>query len=136
MIQLNRVTIAGNLTRDPVVKMLQGDKCVAQFALAINKKWKDEKNVVHNDVTFVEIEAWNGTAELVGKYLFRGDGALIEGRLKLDSWTDKATGDKRHALRVVADTVHFTGKKSAETVNKDTGEVTRKGSDHDANPPF
>lgn len=107
----NRVTIAGNLTRDPEVRFLAGERAVAHFSLAINRRWKDKDGQAQEEALFVDCEAWGRTAELVGQYLTKGSGAFIEGRLKLDAWEDK-DGQKRSKIKVVADSVQFIGGKS------------------------
>ena len=107
----NRVTLAGNLTRDPDVKFLPGDKAVAQFVLAINRKFKGLDGQQKEEATFVDVEAWGRTAELVGQYLTKGSGCFIEGRLRLDTWEDKKTGEKRSKIKVVAESVQFLGSK-------------------------
>lgn len=105
----NRVLLAGNLTRDPEVRVLSGDKSVASFGLAVNRKFKSNDGQLKEEVTFVDIEAWGRTAELVGQYLTKGRGCFVEGRLKLDSWDDKESGQKRSKLKIVAESVQFTG---------------------------
>ena len=106
-LQLNRVMLAGNLTRDPEVRMIGGDRSVASFALAINRRYKGQDGELKEEVTFVDCEAWGRTAELVGQYLVKGRACFIEGRLRLDSWDDKKDGTKRSKLKVVADNVQF-----------------------------
>ncbi len=110
-LNLNRVLLAGNLTRDPTVRFLANEKAVAQFGLAINRRFKDANGQQKEETTFVDVETWGRTAELVGQYLTKGRGCFIEGRLKLDSWDDKETGQKRSKLMVVADNVQFTDAK-------------------------
>jgi single-strand DNA-binding protein len=111
---INRVMIAGNLTRDVAVKFLAGDKAIGEFGLAINRKWKDANGQQKEEVTFVDVEAWGRTAELCAQYLAKGRGCFIEGRLKLEQWDDKTTGQKRSKLKVVADSVQFLGGKEGE----------------------
>jgi single-strand DNA-binding protein len=111
-LNLNRVMLAGNLTRDPEVRFLPNDKAVAKFGLAINRRFKDANGQQKDDTTFVDVETWGRTAELVGQYLTKGRGCCIEGRLKMENWGDKTTGQKRSKLIVVADAVHFTDAKS------------------------
>ena len=111
-LNLNRVTLAGNLTREPEVRFLANDKAVAKFGLAINRRFKDANGQQKDDTTFVDVETWGRTAELVGQYLTKGRGCCIEGRLKMENWEDKTTGQKRSKLIVVADAVHFTDAKS------------------------
>ena len=104
----NRVMLAGNLTRDPEVKSLANETAVANFGIAMNRKFKDKEGQLKEEVTFADVEAWGKTAELVGQYLVKGKGCFIEGRLKLDTWDDKDTGAKRSRLKIVADSVQFT----------------------------
>jgi len=104
---MNNVQLIGNLTRDPEVKMLGGDRAVASFAIAINRRWKSADGESKEESTFIECEAWARTAELVGQYLTKGSKCLVQGRLKMDSWEDKTTGEKRSKLKVVAEQVTF-----------------------------
>jgi single-strand DNA-binding protein len=107
-LNLNHVTLAGNLTRDPELRQIGADRVVASTGLAVNRRWKDPTTgEQREEATFVEIEAWGRTAELLGQYLKKGSPAYIEGRLKLDAWDDKESGQKRSKLKVVADSVQF-----------------------------
>lgn len=103
---INRVFLAGRLTSDPQVKFLANEKAVANFGLAVNHKYKGADGTPKEDVTFIDVEAWGRTAELVGQYLAKGRSCFIEGRLKLDTWEDKE-GKKQSKLRVSADSVQF-----------------------------
>jgi single-strand DNA-binding protein len=102
----NHVTLAGNLTRDPQVRFFDNERCVSDFGLAINRRWKDRNGEQQEETTFVDVEAWGRTAELVGQYLSKGRACLLSGRLKLDQWEDK-DGNRRSKLKVVADNVQF-----------------------------
>jgi single-strand DNA-binding protein len=101
----NRVMLAGRLTRDPQVKFLSNEKAVANFGLAISRKFKGADGQQSEETIFIDVEAWGRTAELVGQYLTKGKSAFIEGRLKLDTW--EKDGQKQSRLRVVADSVLF-----------------------------
>ncbi len=105
-VAINRVLLGGNLTRDPQVRFLANEQAVANFGLAINRRFKGSDGQMKDEVTFVDVEAWGRTAELVGQYLTKGRACFVEGRLKLDSWEDK-DGQKRQKLKVVADSVQF-----------------------------
>lgn len=105
-VAINRVLVAGNLTRDPQVRFLPNEQAVANFGLAVNRKFKGSDGQMKEEVTFIDCEAWGRTAELVGQYLTKGRACFIEGRLKFDSWDDK-DGQKRSKLKVVADSVQF-----------------------------
>lgn len=108
-LQLNNVALAGNLTRDPVVRYLANEQSVANFGLAINRKFKGADGQMKDDVTFVDCEAWGRTAEFIGQYLTKGKPVYLEGRLKLDTW--EKDGQKHYKLKVVADRVQFTESK-------------------------
>lgn len=107
----NRVIIAGNLTRDPQVRFLGNERAVADIGLAVNRRWRDRDGNNQEETTFVDVECWGRTAELVGQYLTKGRSALVEGRLKLDQWDDKE-GNRRSKLKVVADNVQFLDSRS------------------------
>ncbi|MBA2480438.1 MAG: single-stranded DNA-binding protein [Planctomycetes bacterium] len=106
-LSLNKVTLAGNLTRDPQVRFFANERAVADFGLAVNRKYKANDGTLKEETTFVDVEAWGRTAELIGQYLTKGRACYVEGRLKLDSWEDKKDGQKRTKLKVVADNVQF-----------------------------
>lgn len=108
-VSLNKVLLAGNLTRDPQVKFFANERALADFAIACNRRYRGADGEMKEEVTFVDVEAWGRTAELVGQYLTKGQPCFIEGRLRLDSWEDKQTGAKRSKLKVVADSVQFLG---------------------------
>jgi single-strand DNA-binding protein len=105
---INKVFIAGNLTRDPAIRFLPNEKVVGEIGIAINRKWKDSTGVQKEETTFVDCECFGRTAELAGQYLQKGSGCFIEGRLRLDTWDDKATGQKRSKMKVVIDSLQFT----------------------------
>ena len=133
-LNLNRVMLAGNLTRDPQVRFLANEKAVAEFGLAINRRFKDANGQPKEETTFVDVETWGRTAELVGQYLTKGRGCFIEGRLKLDSWDDKETGQKRSKLRVVADNVQFTDAKGDGAPRRSGGDEGGEGADDAPRP--
>lgn len=140
MTNINRVFLAGNLTRDPQVRFLANEKAVAEFGLAINRKFK-QGSETKEETTFVDIEVWGHTAELCAQYLTKGRGCFIEGRLKLDQWEDKKDGSKRSKLRVVADNVQFIGCKGQAGGDAAAPEPSRPsapsgGSKGDEDPPF
>jgi single-strand DNA-binding protein len=139
---LNKVMLAGNLTRDPQVRFLANERAVADFGLAMNQRWKDKQTGdLKEEATFVDVECWGKTAELVGQYLTKGRACYIEGHLKLDQWDDKESGKKRSKLKIVADSVQFLGGKGAGDGSDDaeTGKhkaVAKTGAADDQGPPF
>jgi len=98
----NRVILVGNLTRDPEQRALQGGKSVTKFSLAVNNPRNKE------EVTFVDIVAWDRLGETCNTYLKKGSNCLIEGRLVVRSYDDK-DGVKRKAVEVVIDNMQMLG---------------------------
>jgi single-strand DNA-binding protein len=80
---------------------------VAQIGLAINRRWTGQDGERREETTFVDCEAWGKQAEVMHKYLAKGRPVYIEGRLKLDQWDDKETGQKRSKMRVVVEAFEF-----------------------------
>ena len=107
MASFNRVIFAGNLTRDPELKYPQSGKPIGRISLAANRKWKTESGEQKEEVTFVEVDLFGKSAEVVSQYCKKGSNILVEGRLKLDQWEDKATQQKRSALRIVCENFTF-----------------------------
>ena len=110
MASFNRVILLGNLTRDPVVRYTPGGMAVADIGLAVNHSWTDKQtNQRKEEVTFVDVTLWGRTAEIAGEYLGKGKQVLIEGRLQLDQWDDKESGQKRNKLKVVCENMKMIG---------------------------
>jgi single-strand DNA-binding protein len=107
MAYLNKVFLIGNLTRDPELRVTPKGTAICQFGIAVNRQFKDESGATRDETTFVDIEAWGKQGELVSKYLTKGSLAMVEGRLKLDQWEDKTSGQKRSKIKVVLDNVQF-----------------------------
>lgn len=109
MSNLNKVYLMGNLTRDPEVRHTTKGTCVTKIAMAVNRKLKTEAGEAREEVTFIDIEAFGKLAEVIGQHCKKGRPLFVEGRLKLDQWEDKATGQKRSALKVVLEAFQFIG---------------------------
>lgn len=109
MANLNKVLLMGNLTRDPEVRYTPKGTAVAELGIAVNRIYSGENGEKREETTFVDVTVWGRTAENVGEYLKKGRPVFIEGRLQLDSWEDKQSGQKRNKLKVVADNVQFLG---------------------------
>lgn len=110
MASFNKVILVGNVTRDPEVKYTTGGTAVTELGLAVNSTWFDKKsNERKEEVTFVDVTLWGRQAEVAGEYLAKGRPVLIEGRLQLDSWEDKQSGQKRSKLRVVGEQMQMLG---------------------------
>lgn len=109
MASVNKVILIGNLTRDPEVRYTPKGTAVSDIALACNRvRTGDDGNRIE-EVTYVDVTLWGRQAELSGQYLSKGRPVYIEGRLQLDTWDDKNTGQKRSRLRVVGEVMQFLG---------------------------
>ncbi len=110
MASYNKVILVGNLTRDPEVRYTTGGTAVAEIGLAVNRSWTDRaSNERKEETTFIDVTLWGRTAEVAGEYLSKGRPVLIEGRLQLDQWEDKDSGQKRSKLKVVGETLQMLG---------------------------
>jgi single-strand DNA-binding protein len=109
MANLNRVLLIGNLTRDPEIRYTPKGTAVADIALAVNRVFTGEDGEKREEVTYVDVVVWSRLAEIAEQYLKKGRPVFIEGRLQLDSWDDKQTGQKRSRLRVVAENLQMLG---------------------------
>jgi single-strand DNA-binding protein len=110
MSSFNKVILLGNLTRDPQVRYTPGGTAVAELGLAVNRTWFDQKtNSRREETTFVDVTLWGRQAEVAGEYLAKGRQVLIEGRLQLDTWEDKESGQKRSKLKVISENMKMVG---------------------------
>ena len=113
MASFNKVILIGNLTRDPQVKYTTGGTAVTELGLAVSRQWFDKQsNSKKEETTFVDTTLWGRTAEIAGEYLAKGRPVLIEGRLQLDTWDDRETGQKRSKLKVVGDNMTMLGSRA------------------------
>jgi single-strand DNA-binding protein len=109
MASLNKVMLMGNLTRDPQLKYLPSQTAVAEFGLAVSRKFRTQSGEDREEVCFVDCTAFGRTGEVINQYFTKGKPIFIEGRLKFDSWEDKQGGGKRSKLSVVIDNFQFIG---------------------------
>lgn len=108
MASVNRVIIAGNLTRDPEVRYLPSGTGVAELGIAINDNYRNKDGELVERTCFVDVTVWGKQAETCSQYLSKGAPALIEGKLQFDQWENQQ-GEKRSKLKVRADRVQFLG---------------------------
>src|SRR6267378_2301249 len=107
MASFNRVILMGNLTRDPELRYTPKGTAIAKLGLAVNRVWRTETGETKEEVTFVDIDSFGKQAETIAQYLKKGSPLLMEGRLRLDQWDDKQTGQKRSKLGVVLESFKF-----------------------------
>ncbi len=107
MANLNKVLLLGNLTRDPELRYTPKGTAVADIGIAVNRRVSDGQGNWSDDTTFVDVTVWGNTAENAQKFLSKGRAVFIEGRLQLDTWEDKQSGQKRSKLKVVGENLQF-----------------------------
>lgn len=129
MANLNKVMLIGNLTRDPELRHTPKGSAVTDLGLAVNRKIQDGNGGWKDETTFVDVTVWGSSAENANKYLSKGRGVFVEGRLQMDTWDDKATGQKRSKLKVVADNLQFLpdGKGGSRQANEENHGGDRQG---------
>jgi single-strand DNA-binding protein len=135
MANFNKVILAGNLTRDPELRYTPKGVAIAKFGMAINRTWKSETGETKEEVTFVDIDAFNRQAEVIGQYFKKGRPILVEGRLKLDQWDDKQTNQKRSRLGVVLESFSFLDTKGTGDSGMAPSEAPRQQRPAPTQPP-
>lgn len=109
MANLNKVMLIGNVTRDPEIKYTPKGSAVTDLGIAVNRVFTPDGGEKREETTFVDVTLWGRQAEIAGEYCKKGRSIYIEGRLQLDSWEDKASGQKRSKLRVVGENFQLLG---------------------------
>ena len=99
---INRVTLLGNLGKDPDIQFLEGNIGVAKFSLATTETYKDKTGKLISQTEWHTVVLWRGLADLAQKYLHKGSLVYIEGRLKTRSWEDKE-GNKKFATEIIGE---------------------------------
>lgn len=107
MANYNKVILIGNLTRDPELRYTPKGTAIARIGLAVNRSWKTETGETREETTFVDVDAFGRQAEVIAQYMRKGRPFMVEGRLKLDQWEDKQSGQKRSKLGVVLESFTF-----------------------------
>lgn len=133
MASFNKVILMGNVTRDPEVKYTAKGTAIAKLGLAVSRKFSTESGEKKEEVTFVDVDFVGKIAETVGKYVKKGDPIHIDGRLKLDSWEDKKTGEKRSKLGVWGEGMQFLNRASTPAEGGGTN-VNRHRQEQAAHP--
>ena len=114
MLNLNNVNFGGNLTRDPELIYTTAGTPITKISVAANRKWKDKSSgEMKEEATFMRITIFGKQAEAVAEHLQKGANVLVEGRLQNNNW-ETESGEKRSSVDIVADRVHFLGKKGEE----------------------
>ena len=113
MASFNKVILLGNLTRDPEIRYTPKGSAVCDLGIAVNRQYTLENGERREEVTYVDVVLWARLAEIAAEYLKKGRPVFIEGRLQLDTWDDKQSGQKRSKLRVIGENMQMLGSRGA-----------------------
>lgn len=122
MVSLNKVYIAGRLTRKPELRKTPGGASVTDLLVALNREFTNVNGERQQEVCFVDVVVWGKQAEICAEMLDISSSVLVEGRLQLDVWYARGDGDKRCKLRVAAERVQFLDRKGAIDSTKEYAE--------------
>jgi len=111
MPSLNKVFLMGNLTRDPELRYTPGGSAVCEMGIAVNRRYTLANGEAKDEVNFIDIVVWGKQGESAQRFLQKGAGVFVEGRLMYESWTEKDTQKKRSRIRVVAERLQFLGRR-------------------------
>jgi single-strand DNA-binding protein len=123
----NRVILIGNVSRDPELRYTLSKRAYVRFSVAVGYSWKDQNGEVKESVDFIPVVAWGPLAEFCGKYLRKGTGILVEGRIQTGSYEAKDGSGKRYTTDVLASTVQFVGAKRDDSGDRGTGRGYEQG---------
>ena len=107
MASFNKVILVGHLTRDPELRYTPKGTAIAKLGVAVNRVWTTDTGEKREEATFVDVNAFDRQAEVIGQYFKKGRPILVEGRLHLNTWEDKQTNQKRSKLEVVLEGFQF-----------------------------
>ena len=122
---INKVFIAGNLTRDPDLKSLPSGAKVCNFSVATNRVWKDAGGARQEAVDYHNIAVYGRSAEVCAQYLRKGSTVYVEGRLQTRSWEGQ-DGKKQYRTDIIADKFQFVGGRRDGGASQQPGGVYRK----------
>jgi single-strand DNA-binding protein len=107
MADLNKVFLMGRLTFDPELRYAPSGSAVSELRLAVNRAWTGRDGERKEETLFIDVTVWDRQAENCCQFLKKGSQVHIEGSLKMDTWDDKTTGEKRSKIKVQAERVQF-----------------------------
>lgn len=113
MVNMNRVFVGGNLTRNPDLRQTPGGMSVCDLSIAVNRFYNSQNGEKKQEVCYLDIVVWGKMAENCNRYLTKGSPILVEGRLQMDSWQSKE-GERRSKIKINATSVQFLGKGASE----------------------
>jgi single-strand DNA-binding protein len=104
---INRVVLTGNLTRDPELRNLPSGTAVCSLRIASNTRRKDQSGQWVDKPNYFDVTVWGAQGENCARYLSKGRGVAVDGRLEWREWQDKESGKNRQSIDIIADSVQF-----------------------------
>lgn len=105
MPDLNKVFLAGRLTRDADLRYVSTGTAVSKMGIAVSRKFRTKTGETKEETLFVNVTVWGQSAEFCGEALKKGMPVMVEGRLHSNEWEDKQTGQRRTMIEITADRV-------------------------------
>jgi single-strand DNA-binding protein len=133
---LNKVFIIGNLTRDVDLRTTPSGMSVASVGVATNRVWNDKSGARREEVEFHNVVLWGKQAELAKQYLAKGRMVMIEGRLQTRSWDDKQTGQKRFRTEIIAERIQFGPRQSGPRFSEESSDRMANPAKHPQTDPL
>jgi single-strand DNA-binding protein len=121
MADLNRVFLMGSLTFDPELRRTPSGTAVSELRLVTSRTWTSREGERREEKLFIDVTVWDRQAEVCCERLKKGSGIHVEGSLKMDTWDDKSTGEKRSKIRVQADRVQFLDSRRGDSLGESGG---------------
>jgi single-strand DNA-binding protein len=121
MADLNKVFLMGRLTFDPELRRTPGGTAVADLRMATTRSWTGRDGERRDETLFIDVTVWDRQAENCCQYLRKGSGIHVEGAMKMDTWADKNTGEKRSKISVTADRVQFLDSRKGDSAGGAAG---------------
>lgn len=115
---MNKIMLIGRLVKDPDLRYTQGGTAVANFTLAVNRRFANQSG--EREADFINCVAWQKSAEFVANYFKKGQQMALEGRLMVSSY-DGSDGQKRWKTEVVVENIEFVGSKNGSNSNNASG---------------
>ena len=129
---VNKVLLMGNMTRDIEMRQFPSGGSVGKFTLAVNERYKDRNEQWQERANFIDCEVFGRKAEVMAQCLGKGRPVFIEGKLRLDKWEDKQSGQNRSKLKVVVDDFQFVDSRGGSSDGGPSGGSGYSSSDNDS----
>jgi single-strand DNA-binding protein len=117
LVNLNKVTLSGRLAQEPQVRAVGEGHLVAQFPLAVNRRYKDKAGDWQEEVSYITVTTWNKAAERCQAMAHKGSAVYVEGRLRSETW--EKDGEKRYGVKVEALQIQFLERGKAKVTAED-----------------